>query len=258
MTDEYAETIAAYHFSPFLEKLFARILLNRLSTVAESILPEAQCGFRPGRGTVDMIFSLKQIQEKCIEQNRPLYMVFVDFTKAFDTVHRDTLWKILRKIGCPEVFTDMIASLHNGMKASVSLKGDLSQPFDVLNGVKQGCVLAPTLFSIFLTTVLNTTFDDCDKGVMIQTRPGADLFNVSQFKSSHKTKPVLVRELMFADDTAFVAHTHTRTCRILSPALPPQPRHMAYRSTLRRQRRCSNHPLVVEVPTNPLELMEKT
>ena len=94
------------------------------------------------------------------------------------------------------------------MKASVSLKGDLSQPFDVLNGVKQGCVLAPTLFSIFLTTVLNTTFDDCDKGVMIQTRPGADLFNVSQFKSSHKTKPVLVRELMFADDTTFVAHTH--------------------------------------------------
>lgn len=155
-----------------------------------------------------MIFSLKQIQEKCIDLNRPLYMVFVDFTKAFDTVHRETLWKILRKIGCPEMFTDMIASLHNGMKASVSLKGDLSQPFDVLNGVKQGCVLAPTLFSIFLTTVLNTAFDDCDKGVMIQTRPGADLFNVSQFKSSRKTKPVLVRELMFADDTAFVAHTH--------------------------------------------------
>ena len=56
-------------------KVFARILLNRLSTVAESILPEAQCGFRPGRGTVDMIFSLKQIQEKCIEQNRPLHGV---------------------------------------------------------------------------------------------------------------------------------------------------------------------------------------
>ena len=189
-------------------KVFARVLLNRLTTLAESILPEAQCGFRSGRGTVDMIFSLKQLQEKCIEQNRPLYMVFVDFTKAFDTVHRETLWEILRKIGCPELFTNLIASLHKDMKASVSLKGELSQPFDVLNGVKQGCVLAPTLFSLFLSSVLSIAFADCEKGVMLQTRPGANLFNVNQFKSSSKTKPLLVRELMFADDIAFVAHSH--------------------------------------------------
>ena len=64
-------------------------------------------------------------------------MVFVDFTKAFDTVHRETLWKILRKIGCPDLFVDLIASLHKDMKASVSLKGELSKPFDVQNGVKK-------------------------------------------------------------------------------------------------------------------------
>ena len=78
-----------------------------------------------------MIFSLKQIQEKCIEQNRPLYMVYVDFTKAFDTVHRETLWKILRKISCPDLFVDLIASLHKDTKVCVSLKGELSKPFDV-------------------------------------------------------------------------------------------------------------------------------
>ena len=71
-------------------------------------------------------------------------MVFVDFTKAFDTVHRETLRKILRKIGCPDVFVDLNASLHRDMKAFVSLKGELSKHFDVQNGVKQGCVLAPT------------------------------------------------------------------------------------------------------------------
>ena len=155
-----------------------------------------------------MIFSLKQIQEKCIEQNRPLYMVFVDFTKAFDTVHRETLWKILRKIGCPDLLVDLIASLHKDMKASVSLKGELSKPFDVQNGVKQGCVLAPTLFSLFLSKVLDCAFAGCDKGVTIQTRLGANLFNTNQFKSTTRTKPILVRELMFADDTAFVAHSH--------------------------------------------------
>ena len=71
-------------------KVFARILLNRLTQHVEQFLPEAQCGFRAGRGTSDMIFSLRQIQEKCIEQNMPLYMIFVDFTKAFDTVNRLT------------------------------------------------------------------------------------------------------------------------------------------------------------------------
>ena len=148
------------------------------------------------------------MREKCIEQQMPLYMVFVDFTKAFDTVNRSALWSILRKLGCPDHFTCLIASLHQGMKASVSLKGELSEPFSVNNGVKQGCVLAPTLFSLYLTVVLNQAFKDHHQGVMLQCRPGADLFNVSQFKSSRSTTGAVVRELMFADDIAFVAHSH--------------------------------------------------
>ena len=108
-------------------------------------------------------------------------MVFVDFTKAFDTVHRETLWKILQTIGCPDLFVDLIASLHKDMKASVSLKGELSKPFDVRNGVKQFCVLAPTLFSLFLSEVLDCAFAGCDKGVTIQSRLGANLFNANQF-----------------------------------------------------------------------------
>ena len=59
-----------------------------------------------------MIFCLRQLQEKCTEQDRPLYMVFVDFTKAFDTVGRTGLWQLLRKYGCPEKFTTMIEALH--------------------------------------------------------------------------------------------------------------------------------------------------
>ena len=169
---------------------------------------EAQCGFRAGRGTSDMIFSLRQIQEKCIEQNMPLYMIFVDFSKAFDTVNRSTLWKILRRLGCPDQLTNLISSLHSGMKASVNLKGDLSEPFEITNGVKQGCVLAPTLFSIYLTMVINHAFDGYQEGVWIQTRPGADLFNVSQFKSTNRTRRILIREHIFADNIAFVPHYH--------------------------------------------------
>ena len=109
-------------------KIFARILLNRLSThITPEVVPETQCGFRDNRSTVDMIFCLRQLQEKCIEQDRPLYMVFVDFSKAFDTVGRTGLWQLLRKYGCPEKFTAMIEALHTGMMANVSVGGEVSE-----------------------------------------------------------------------------------------------------------------------------------
>jgi hypothetical protein len=197
-------------------KAFARILLNRLdSHVTPSIVPETQCGFRKKRSTVDMIFCLRQLQEKCIEQNQPLYVVFVDFTKAFDTVGRTGLWQLLRRYGCPDKFTKMIESLHTGMKAKVKAAGETSDSFPVSNGVKQGCVLAPTLFSIFLSAMLEEAFRDLDEGVYIQSRQDANLFNVSHFKAKTKTTQILVRELLFADDSALVAHTPEQMQRIV-------------------------------------------
>ena len=80
--------------------------------VPDNVLPESQCGFRAQRSTIDMIFAARQVQEKCREQNLDLYMVFVDLTKAFDTISRDGLWQILRKIGCPDLFVDIIRSFH--------------------------------------------------------------------------------------------------------------------------------------------------
>ena len=90
-------------------KVFARLLLNRLEKhVCPSIIPESQSGFRAGRGTVDMIFSARQLVEKCREQCLPLCQVFVDLTKAFDTVNRDALWKVLLKFGCTPAFVDKL------------------------------------------------------------------------------------------------------------------------------------------------------
>ena len=77
----------------------ARILLNRIiPTIAQENTPESQCGFRSNRASVDMIFVLRQIQEKCREQDIALNAAFVDLTKAFDTVSRDGLWKILVRL----------------------------------------------------------------------------------------------------------------------------------------------------------------
>ncbi|KAK2178130.1 hypothetical protein NP493_561g01005 [Ridgeia piscesae] len=91
-----------------------------------------------------MIFCLRQIQEKSIEQDRPMNMVFVDFSKAFDTVGRTGLWQLLRKCGCPEKFTTMIEALHTGMMANISVGGEVSATF----------------FSIFLSAMLDEAFRD--------------------------------------------------------------------------------------------------
>ena len=80
-----------------------------------------------------------------------------------------------------------------------------SKPFEVTNSVIQGCVLAPTLFSIFLSAMLEDDFRGIDDGVFIQSRQYADLFNVTHFKARAKCILILVREL-FADDSALLAY----------------------------------------------------
>ena len=87
-------------------------------------------------------------------------MVFVYSGKAFETVGRTGLWQLLRKYGCPEKFTTMIEALHTGMMANISVEGEVSESFSVTNTVKQGCVLAPTLFSVFLSAILDEAFRD--------------------------------------------------------------------------------------------------
>ena len=97
-------------------KILARVLLNRLILIVQlehGLLPESQCGFRGGRGTVDMIFAARQLQEKCQEQHDDLFITFIDLTKAFDTVCRDGLWQIMEKFGCPRQFTALLRQLHS-------------------------------------------------------------------------------------------------------------------------------------------------
>ena len=154
-----------------------------------------------------MIFCLQQLQEKCIEQDRPLYMAFVNFSKTFDTVGRTELWQLQGKYGCPEKFTTMIEALHTGMMANVSVGGEVSESSSVTNGIKQGCVLAPTLFSIFLSALLDEALRDMGGGIYTQSRQSADLYNVAHFRVKTKTIRILMRELLFADDSALVAHS---------------------------------------------------
>ena len=92
-----------------VRKMLGRILLDRMLTyIADDVLSESQCGFRGGHSTIDMIFTANQLQVKCLEQQVGLYQVFIDLSKAFDTVNRGALWKILIKHGCPQKFISIL------------------------------------------------------------------------------------------------------------------------------------------------------
>ena len=110
-------------------KIFARIILNRLIAVSEANLPEAQCGFRPGRSRVHMTFTVRQVQEKCLEQNLDLYSVIIDLTKAFDTVNREAMWDVLARYGCPPKFIQIIRLFHIDMTGQALSNSEQSDPF---------------------------------------------------------------------------------------------------------------------------------
>uniref|UniRef100_A0A8C5PLD5 Reverse transcriptase n=1 Tax=Leptobrachium leishanense TaxID=445787 RepID=A0A8C5PLD5_9ANUR len=187
-------------------KILARVLLNRLTDhLEQGLLPETQCGFRKERGTVDMIFAARQLQEKCQEQNRELYTTFVDLTKAFDTVSREGLWRIMSKFGCPDRFILMVRQFHDGMTACVLDDGDASKAFPVTNGVKQGCVLAPTLFSIMFSAMLSEAFQSTSLGVSLRYRTDGKLFNLRRLQAVTKVKDTVLRDFLFADDCALNA-----------------------------------------------------
>ena len=119
---------------------------------------------------MDMVFSARQLQEKCIEQHVPKYQVFVDLIKAFDSVNCDALWKIiLGKLGCPPTFANTFKELHRNMKAYAAINGSLSDEIAIDNGVKQGDIPAHTLFFIYFTVILTYAFQDCDIGIRFRT-----------------------------------------------------------------------------------------
>ncbi|BHF68246.1 hypothetical protein SprV_0301127900 [Sparganum proliferum] len=152
-----------------------------------------------------MIFAARQLQEKCLEMRTHLYSTFVDLTKAFDTVNREGLWKIMQKFGCPEGFIQMVRQLRDGTMARVTDNGAVSEAFAVINGVKQGCVLAPTLFSLMLSAMLMDVYRDerpPPPGIRITYRTDGLLLNQRRMYFQSRISTTSVHELPFADDCA--------------------------------------------------------
>ena len=110
-------------------------------------------------------------------------------------------------IGCPPKLQSMIASFHTDTKGTVQLNGSSSEPFEIHSGVKQGCVLSPTLFGIFFGLLLKHAFDTTTEGIYLRTRSDGRLFNLARLRAKTKVRKVLIRDMLFADDAAVAPHT---------------------------------------------------
>ena len=127
--------------------------------------------------------------EQSIEWNSSLYINFVDYEKAFDSVDRETLWKVLRHYGVPKKLVNMIKNFYEGMSCRVIHEGQLTKNFEVRPGVRQGCLLSPFHFILVKDWVMKTATKEKRNGIQWTMLTQLD-------------------DLDFADDLALLPHSH--------------------------------------------------
>ena len=154
-------------------KIMLRVILNRLKKEAEEHLAEEQAGFRPGRSTVEQIFNCHIMMEKHLHQ-KELFHNFIDFKKAFDRVWHEGLWHVMRSFGI-EGLIQIIQALYNTPSSAVLLNSDIGEFFKTTVGVRQGCLLSPVLFNLFLEKIMRETLNNFHSTISIGGRTISNL-----------------------------------------------------------------------------------
>jgi hypothetical protein len=177
-------------------KVLLEIIRRRLKPHIDTHLAEEQAGFRTGRSTVEQIFTWRQLAERYMEaQNGELVNVFIDFKKAFDRVWHTGLLRVLEHYNIPRKIIMLISDLYGQAVSAVKIGADVSDWFQQTVGVRQGCILSPDLFNIFLEHVLCEALEAYKGGALINGR--------------------LVSNLKFADDIDLMGTTDTDAQSIL-------------------------------------------
>ena len=146
-------------------KLFSMVLLDRIEPHIDRVLRDEQAGFRKGRSCADQIFLLRHILQASAEMRQPLALCFVDFEKAFDSICRQTMKKIMRYYGIPVRIVEIIMDMHYNNLCQVAVDGTLTDPFEIKSGVLQGGILSPLLFTLVIDYVMQKTIGDGHNGI---------------------------------------------------------------------------------------------
>lgn len=173
---------------PHASKILLKIIQERLRPTIEAELPKEQAGFRRGRGTRDHIANLRWIMEKTREYQKKIYMCFIDYSKAFDCVEHDKLWKALQELGVSAHLIRLIRSLYEGQEATVRTTYGDTDWFEISKGVRQGCILSPFLFNLYAELIMRRAeLGESEVGVKIGGKN--------------------INNLRYADDTTLLAES---------------------------------------------------
>ncbi|VDP55829.1 unnamed protein product, partial [Schistosoma curassoni] len=151
-------------------------------------LRDQQAGFSKDRSCTDQIATLRIIVEQSIDWNSSLYINFIDYEKAFDSVDRTTLWKLLPHYGVPQKIVNIIQNSHDGLNCKIVHGGELTKSFEVKTGVTHGCLLSLFLFLLVTDWIMKTSTSEGMHGIQWTSRMQLD-------------------DLDFADDLAFLSQT---------------------------------------------------
>ena len=147
-------------------KVILKILQARLQQYMNRELPDVQVGFRKVRGIRDQIANIRWIAQKAREFQKNIYFCFTDYAKAFDCVHHNKLWKILKEMGIPDHLTCLLRNLHAGQEATVRTRHETTDWFQIRKGVRQGCILSPCLFNLYSEYIMqNAGLDEAQAGI---------------------------------------------------------------------------------------------
>ena len=177
-------------------KVMLKILQSRLQQYVNSELSDVQAEFRKVRGTRDQIANIRWIIEKAREFQKNIYFCFIDYAKAFDCVHHNKLWKILKEMGIPDHLTCLLRNLYAGQEATSRTGHGTTDWFQIRKGVGQGCILSPYLFNLNAEyTMRNARLHEAQAGIKIARRN--------------------INNLRYADDTTLMAESEEELKRLL-------------------------------------------
>ena len=171
-------------------KILLSIITNRLQNKLNEEISETQAGFRKGKGTREQIFNVRILLQKCREFHQDLYTCFIDYSKAFDCVIHEQLWKFMKEMGMPMRATFLLQTLYSSQQSCVRVKDGSSEWFKVTKGVRQGCPVSPHLFNLY-TEYIWREVEDCDTHSFDAVQIGGRT----------------ISELRYADDTSLFSST---------------------------------------------------
>ena len=149
-------------------KVTLKILQARLQQYVNCELADVQAGFRKGRGTRDQIANMRWIIKKAREFQKNIHFCFIDYTKAFDCVDHNKLWKILKEMGIPDHLICLLRNLYAGQEATVRTGHRITDWFQIGKGVHQGYMLLPCLFNLYAEYIMrNAGLEEAQAGIKI-------------------------------------------------------------------------------------------